>query len=779
MTTGAWCNSVIGSYRLDELVGAGGMGEVYRAVQLSTGRTVAVKVLTGAAGMPGVVERFRNEARVQAAMRHPHIALLHELVEVQQTPCIVMEFVDGETLGDRLRRNGALPAAEALCITAQVVDAVGYLHDHQVIHRDIKAANVKVNAAGQVKLLDFGIAKGPDSPSLTRTGNVVGTLQSLAPEQLEHGRADWRTDIWAIGVLMHELLTNRHPFADEGMFGITDRIRAGRYRAPSRLNPLLPSAVDRIVARCLKVEPAQRYPSCAALQDDVQALLAPSGEIVPTRSATDAAREFARANGVLGAILVGAVAVVVLGWTVLTPVARTPGAHPAGPPRATGERARAVGGQAEPTAIARDDGSPTPPTQRVATEPAVSVREVTVNTLNGTADVYQNGQRVGRTPYLLRQPLGSSVSLVLRRAGFEDAPVRFDVTEGRRAYSVVMRQQDGSGGAVPPARQEPAGAGWLGLPLLGWLRRRRNGADVSLNDDGVGVTGMVPLAGGDEVPGEAELVVGLLSDVGCVREVNEDSVRVVRPTGTAALGQRGLLAVVCDGMGGHAAGETASGMAVEVVARCYANGGDDPGAALAHAVQRANHDVYEAAHRDRALAGMGTTCTAVVLRGGRAWCAHVGDSRCYLLRDRQLYLMTEDHSAVMQLVRERSLSRDDARHHPDRNVVSRAIGSQRQVEVSVWPRPFVMRPGDRLLLSTDGLHDLLDEAELCSAAAVDPPQQACRRLVELARERGAPDNVSVIVLELPARRPASVSAGPTRDVPVLPAGTASAAEPFR
>ncbi len=786
MTAGAWARTLIGSYQLAELVGAGGMGEVYRAVHLPTGRTVAVKVLTGAAGMPVVTERFRNEARVQAALRHPNIAVLHEFLEEHGTPCIAMEFVDGETLEQMLRRRGAIPIEEALGLIASVVDAVGYLHGRGIVHRDIKSANVKRSTGGVVKLLDFGIAKGPDSPALTRTGNIVGTLQSLAPEQLEHGRYDNRTDIWALGVLLHELLTARHPFADQGMFGITDRIRAGRFKPPSRVNPLLPSGVDRIVSRCLKVDPGQRYPSCEAMLTDIRALLepAPSGAM---RFSTPSGEllTLARSRGPLGAaILAAALAVAFLAWSVMRPPTIAPDLklRPSQPAAVLMDPARVD--EAERSAVTRTTPTVATPRSASGNAPAASsvapLREVTVNALNGTADVYQGGSYVGRTPYLLRAPIGTSVSLVLRRANYEDASVRFDVTEGRRSYSITLKPRErtsGSGTASPPqspssatlpapAPSSPAGAGWLGIPFLPWPRRRGRAA---AGDGAVPVTGETTRSTTGDIPVESELLIGIASDVGCVREGNEDSVRVVRPAGADALARRGLLAVVCDGMGGHAAGELASRLAADAVASHYATATNDgdPGAALVRAVQRANRTIYDAARSDAGLAGMGTTCTAVLLRGGRAWCAHVGDSRCYLIRDGQLYLMTEDHSAVMELVRQRSISRDDVRHHPDRNVVSRAIGSHRRVEISTWPQPFVVRPGDRLLLSSDGLHDLVSEEQILELAVAYTPQQACRRLVELARDHGAPDNVSVILLELPARRPREIVAGVTRELPAI------------
>jgi protein phosphatase len=178
------------------------------------------------------------------------------------------------------------------------------------------------------------------------------------------------------------------------------------------------------------------------------------------------------------------------------------------------------------------------------------------------------------------------------------------------------------------------------------------------------------------------------------------------------------------------------------------------------AVRFANRAIHDAARRDPKLHGMGTTCTALVLRGGLAYCAHVGDSRLYLIRDGEIFLMTEDHSAVMDMVRRGLLTRDEARRHPDKNVIVRALGGRREVEVSAWPQPLSVRAGDRFLLSSDGLHDLVEDDELQRAAALDP-HAACERLVALARERGGHDNISVAIVAMRPLDGAAAGGGST------------------
>jgi serine/threonine protein phosphatase PrpC len=226
-----------------------------------------------------------------------------------------------------------------------------------------------------------------------------------------------------------------------------------------------------------------------------------------------------------------------------------------------------------------------------------------------------------------------------------------------------------------------------------------------------------------------------LSDTGA-RRVNEDAFRV------------DFRAVVADGMGGHGHGDTASRIAVDAVVAGYAHDAPDASHALRSAVEGANAAVFLTARRDAALTGMGTTCTAIAIRGSALALSHVGDSRLYLVRDARIYAMTEDHSLVTQLVSEGVITAGAARVHAERNVLLRAIGTSIEAGVSSWQKPFPLRPGDRLLLTTDGLHGTLDDEELLDAASSLPPDAACRALVALALARGSDDNVTLIVIDV-------------------------------
>lgn len=261
-------------------------------------------------------------------------------------------------------------------------------------------------------------------------------------------------------------------------------------------------------------------------------------------------------------------------------------------------------------------------------------------------------------------------------------------------------------------------------------------------------------AGGAGAP--PEVFVSMRTDTGCVREANEDCGRVFESGDPARVAGRGLLAVVADGMGGHAAGEVASRMAVEAISDVYYRGRGEAAAALKRAFAEANRRIFAAAQGDAELRGMGTTATALALLNGTAVMAHVGDSRLYLLRGGEMYLLTEDHSAVMEMVKLGVITPEQARTHADKNVILRALGTNPEVEISTWDEPLPVRAGDQFLLSSDGLHDLVEDAQIKATALAAPgPHEACERLVALARERGGHDNITVGIVSLsaPGRRP--------------------------
>lgn len=255
----------------------------------------------------------------------------------------------------------------------------------------------------------------------------------------------------------------------------------------------------------------------------------------------------------------------------------------------------------------------------------------------------------------------------------------------------------------------------------------------------------------------------LLSDVGCTRTNNEDAGRIVRDS---VRDRDRMLVVVADGMGGHNAGEIASATAIEVIEAAYDRMHSEPAIQLKEALEDANATIHRRSTRNAETSGMGTTCTALLLQDGLAYSAHVGDSRIYLIRNEAIYLMSEDHSAVMELVKSGELTLDEARHHPDKNLVTRCLGTHPEVEVSAWPQPLPLQAGDHFLLCSDGLYDQVEDEEIREIVLPRKAADACEELVRKAKERGAPDNVTVAVVGLQAAAPSKAASAVTRQVEV-------------
>src|ERR1700686_4614974 len=225
----------LGSYEVVTQIGAGGMGEVYRAHDTKLGRDVAIKVLPEAfAHDPERLARFQREAKMLAQLNHTNIATIHGLEQSGGMSYLVMELVPGETLAERIKRDGPVPIEEALAIARQIAEALEAAHEKGIIHRDLKPPNVKLTPEGKVKVLDFGLAKAfaadststdpSESPTLsmaaTTQGVILGTAAYMSPEQAEGKAVDKRSDMWAFGCLLYELLTGKAAFQGEGVHDI-------------------------------------------------------------------------------------------------------------------------------------------------------------------------------------------------------------------------------------------------------------------------------------------------------------------------------------------------------------------------------------------------------------------------------------------------------------------------------------------------------------------------------------------------------------------------------
>jgi TolB-like protein/Tfp pilus assembly protein PilF len=272
-------------YRIVDKLGAGGMGEVYRAHDETLHRDVAIKLLPpDSLDDPGARARLVREARAAAALNHPYICTVHEVGESGGQAYIAMELVEGQTLGERLA-SGSLPGEQVVRYGMQLAEALGHAHDRGVLHRDLKSANVIVTPSGRVKVLDFGLAKRLNASELTTqmdatamgAGTVAGTLPYMAPEQLRGQPAQAASDVWALGVVLYEMAHGARPFQGQTSFEVSAAILN---QAPAPFAASVPAGLQSIVSRCLEKEPGQRYRSgsevCAALE-----MLQTRGESAP------------------------------------------------------------------------------------------------------------------------------------------------------------------------------------------------------------------------------------------------------------------------------------------------------------------------------------------------------------------------------------------------------------------------------------------------------------------------------------------------------------------
>ena len=414
-------------------LGEGGMGEVYQGVHSKIGRVVAIKILRQAATGPEFVERFLNEARIQAGLQHNNIATLYDFLEFDGQPCIIMEYIEGETLTDCIRSWGCLPLADAVRYFQSIVEAIDYVHGRGIVHRDIKSTNVKITPSGQVKLLDFGIAKSGASPSLTVTGAFIGTLQYLSPEQIQGGFADARSDIWALGVLLYEMTTSHLPFDATTLGDLCQKISKANYIPATTVNQSVPREVQNIITRCLKKNPADRYQSAGDLLRDVSRVAAglssqsaqpsisaastaptysqPAPSYAPQRSEADVVTSsksklplLAAAAGVFLLVIIGGLYFLLNGGSdsaLKGPQHQTDGRH--------------IAGGREET--------------------------YTIDAAEGRADVYRNGELVGITPYQFQARAGDQLDLVLKREGYTDKSVHLSTSENKKTYTFMLEKK--------------------------------------------------------------------------------------------------------------------------------------------------------------------------------------------------------------------------------------------------------------------------------------------------------------------------------------------------
>ena len=327
--------TTLGPYEVLAAIGAGGMGEVYKARDTKLDRDVALKILPDAfVNDPERLARFQREAKVLASLNHPNIAAIHGLEESGDSPALVLEYVPGPTLQDRIAK-GPIPLDEALPIARQIAEALEAAHEQGIIHRDLKPANVKVKDDGTVKVLDFGLAKAlqPDlsdldaanSPTMTMTaaatkmGVIMGTAAYMSPEQARAGTADRRSDIWAFGVVLLEMLTGQAPFTGKT---VSDTLALVLTKEPdwATLPANTPGPIRRLLRRCLEKEPKQRLGYIGDARLDIDDARAAPTEMAEAASVARPAvwqRPVPAAAMILAAVVLGGLAV----WSLTRPPA--------------------------------------------------------------------------------------------------------------------------------------------------------------------------------------------------------------------------------------------------------------------------------------------------------------------------------------------------------------------------------------------------------------------------------------------------------------------------
>src|SRR6202140_4826090 len=322
----------LGTYEVVSAIGAGGMGEGYQAHNSKLGRDVAIKVLPEAfAHDPEKFSRFQREAKLLASLNHPNIATIHGLEDSNGTSYLVMELVPGDTLAERVRRDGAVPVEEALVIAKQIAEALEAAHEKGIIHRDLKPANVKLTPEGKVKVLDFGLAKAfageasaediGNSPTLsmaaTMQGVILGTAAYMSPEQAKGKAVDKRTDIFAFGAVLYELLTGKQAFHGED---VGDILAAVVMKEPDwqALPAAAPLKVRDLLRHCLQKDKRLRLRDAGDAQIEIQEALAAPKDAGATHASP------ASTSKLLAAVAEGLaiVAVVALGvaWRATRPI---------------------------------------------------------------------------------------------------------------------------------------------------------------------------------------------------------------------------------------------------------------------------------------------------------------------------------------------------------------------------------------------------------------------------------------------------------------------------
>lgn len=260
-----------GRYEIHELLGAGGMANVYRAFDKIENRWVAIKILREElAGNSDFLRRFRNESKAIAVLSHPNIVKVFDVSFGDRIQYIVMEFIDGITLKQYIEQQGEIKWREALYFTSQILQALQHAHEKGIIHRDIKPQNIMLLEDGSIKVTDFGIARFSQAETQTMTDKAIGSVHYIAPEQARGGYINDKADIYSVGVMLYEMLTGQLPFVADNAVSVAIMQMQAEPTPPSRINPAIPKGLEEITMHAMEKNPAQRFPSAADMLEDVE-----------------------------------------------------------------------------------------------------------------------------------------------------------------------------------------------------------------------------------------------------------------------------------------------------------------------------------------------------------------------------------------------------------------------------------------------------------------------------------------------------------------------------
>jgi serine/threonine protein kinase len=379
----------VAGYHLTGLIGSGGMGDVYKGYQDSLNRIVAIKILH----QKEFAERFRNEAHIQSAVSHPNIARLYEYIFNTEKPCIVMEYVEGDTIDSLLRQKGKFSNKETINIVRQVSSALAYLHKKNIMHRDIKPQNFKVQPDGIVKMLDFGISKNRYSPKLTQMGFVVGTPEYIAPEQFRE-KPELKSDIWALTVMTYEMVTGYLPFEANNPVTLRSKITSGSFTDPELLTPGISPPLLTFIGKGLRVNPANRISA-----REIEYILTPPD--------TNTIRHRAKSEIRQKPFLIAAIVMTALIMTLFFVKSRPENKFPASLP---------VNNTSDLKAI-------------MINVPGIQHAEIIFND-----NLHKS------LPYPVSGKEGEKVEFIIHAEGYKDKKVEFEITSRRNAYEFDLEK---------------------------------------------------------------------------------------------------------------------------------------------------------------------------------------------------------------------------------------------------------------------------------------------------------------------------------------------------